>query len=127
MTRTRKREPRPELPVESYDVTIHRDAETGVAVREAWGKDGKRHRVDGPALIKRDPVTGIVVQESWFRENEVHREDGPADILRKAETGRIYYSAWYRNGVKIPPPPEARTTLRSSSRRHLPPSGEMTK
>jgi hypothetical protein len=92
-----------------------------------WGKDGKRHREDGPALIHRDPFTGVLVKEAWFKNNEVHREDGPADILRKADTGRIYYSAWYRNGVKVPPPPEARATFRSSSRHHLPPSGEKTK
>ena len=99
---------RRELQEERYTVIVHRDAETGLVVREYWQMDGKDHREGAPALIVRDAVTEVVVQEVWCQKGKLHRDDGPAEILRKADTGRIYYSAWHQNGVKTKPPPSAK-------------------
>jgi hypothetical protein len=100
---------------EVYNVEISRDPITRVAVIEAWHKDGKRHREDGPAAIVRDAATGIVVKELWVRNNIYHREDGPAVVMRKAATGAIYFSEWYNNGNKITPPRPPRRQAKGST------------
>jgi hypothetical protein len=40
---------------------------------EAWYKEGKLHRLDGPAYIHRYNMV-------WFKEGKLHRLDGPAVI-----------------------------------------------
>jgi hypothetical protein len=101
---------------EVYAVTIIRDVASGVAVIEEWTKDGKPHRVDGPAFISRNAVTGGVTKEAWVRNNKHHREDGPAVIARKADTGRIIRSEWYLNGEKVSPPKPSRPRPKGHSR-----------
>jgi hypothetical protein len=44
------------------------------AARKEWYVEGKRHRIDGPALIHEDG------SKSWYRNGKLHREDGPARI-----------------------------------------------
>ena len=39
-----------------------------------WYKDGKRHREDGPAIIRANG------NKSWYLYDTLHREDGPALI-----------------------------------------------
>ena len=46
---------------------------------ESWFKDGKWHRIDGPAKI--DP-NGL---EVWYKDGKYYREDGPAFIWSEGE------------------------------------------
>ena len=41
---------------------------------EVWIKDRRRHRTDGPALIRRNGT------RMWFQNGDRHRTDGPAII-----------------------------------------------
>ena len=52
-----------------------------------WYLDGKRHRLDGPAVILPNG------SKHWFINGIRHRDDGPA-IVRA--NGTVH---WYRNGV----------------------------
>jgi len=65
-------------------------------VVEAWRKDGKLHREDGPALVERYP-DGTVI-EQWYRNGKLHREDGPAWVRRYPD-GTVV-ERWYRNGKR---------------------------
>ena len=55
---------------------------------EAWFRNGKLHREDGPAFY----VPGVV--EEWHQNGELHREDGPAvtELISGAEF-------WFLNGL----------------------------
>jgi len=68
----------------------------GTTVVEAWRKDGKLHRVDGPALVERYP-DGTVI-EQWYRNGKLHHEDGPAWVRRYPD-GTVV-ERWYRNGKR---------------------------
>lgn len=57
------------------------------AARKEWYVEGKRHRIDGPALIHEDG------SKSWYRNGKLHREDGPALDWKDGTT------EWYRNGL----------------------------
>ncbi len=69
----------------------HRD--NGPAIindgNEMWFKDGNYHRVDGPAIIFKNG------DKEWYWEGKRHREDGPA-VERVDGTQK-----WYRYGKKI--------------------------
>ena len=52
-------------------------------------KDGKFHRLDGPAVEFADG------DKQWWKKGNLHRLDGPA-----IEVGS--YKAWWKNGVKFP-------------------------
>lgn len=56
------------------------------AARKEWYVEGKRHRIDGPAIIHEDG------SKSWYRNGKLHREDGPA--IEGAYGGK----AWYLKG-----------------------------
>src|SRR5206468_1343556 len=47
-----------------YTIKTERDPATGTVIREAWYKDGKKDRADGPSFILRDAETGIVTREA---------------------------------------------------------------
>jgi len=51
-------------------------------------KDGKFHRLDGPAVEFADG------DKQWWKKGNLHRLDGPA-----IEVGS--YKAWWKNGVKF--------------------------
>ncbi len=57
--------------------------------KQAWWKDGKLHREDGPAVIWPDGT------QMWYKDGEFHREDGPAIVY---SDGRQF---WYKNGKNI--------------------------
>lgn len=50
-------------------------------------RDGKRHRVDGPAYW------GLGDPPRWYYEGKLHRDNGPA---YEEQNG---YSIWYKHGV----------------------------
>ena len=51
-----------------------------------WYRNGKLHRVNGPARVDR------LGNSEWYRDGLLHRDGGPARVLL---TGR----EWYQNGV----------------------------
>src|ERR1700760_2897730 len=57
----------------------------GIVVEEKFYKDGKLHRLDGPAVISRDPYNGAITVEEWYRDGSLHREDGPARVQRNPD------------------------------------------
>ena len=88
-------------------VAIGRDAATGTVTCEAYRRDGKLHRDDGPALIARDPATGVVTYEIYWRDGKLHKDDGPAVVKRDPATGTVTREAYWREDVEIPAPPKA--------------------
>jgi hypothetical protein len=108
---------------ETYTVTIERDLRTGVLVGEQWYKDGRRHREDGPAVVRRDPWTGVIVEEAWFKKDLFHRDDGPAAIERNAVTGRVFYSEWFKDDKKVPAPKRPRKRAKTDPKAQPPAPG----
>ncbi len=53
---------------------------------QAWYKDGKYHRDDGPAFIWPNGT------QYWYKDGEPHREDGPAFIWPNG------YQSWWKDG-----------------------------
>lgn len=64
---------------EEYQVRVY-----GYVVE--WHQNGKRHRLDGPALEYADG------ERLWYNDGKLHRIDGPA--IEHANGGR----SWYQNG-----------------------------
>jgi hypothetical protein len=62
---------------------------------DRWGnkfwknKEGKLHRLDGPAV---DYVDG---RKQWYKNGLRHRLDGPAVEV-------VSYKDWWKNGIKFP-------------------------
>lgn len=56
---------------------------------ESWWKNGKRHRVDGPAVIHPDGF------RAWYIHGNLHRVDGPAMIWPNGS------NAWYVENERI--------------------------
>lgn len=54
-----------------------------------WFKDGKRHRLDGPAIERADGT------KEWYKNGKRHRLYGPA--IKRAD-GR---KSWFKNGLFI--------------------------
>lgn len=54
---------------------------------EEWYSNGKRHRLDGPAITYGDG------SEYWFCNGQLHRRDGPAMITPLGEE-------WYCHGIR---------------------------
>src|ERR1019366_6802537 len=86
---------------------VYRDAATGTVTHEEWCKDGKLDRADGPAFILRDAATGTVTHEEWCKYGKLDRADGPAFIRRDAATGTVTYEAWCKDGKQIAAPSPA--------------------
>jgi hypothetical protein len=59
--------------------------------RQRWFKEGKRHRLDGPAAIY---LSG---NQYWYKEGKYHRLDGPAIIYAEGE------QEWYVEGKQVEP------------------------
>lgn len=55
---------------------------------ESWYKNGRLHRIDGPAitLLHTDPP-----EYYWYKNGKEHRKNGPAIIKNNTEY-------WYKNG-----------------------------
>lgn len=66
---------------------------------ESWCLNGKRHKENGPAVIKYYE-SGQKEYEAWYRNGEFHREDGPAYIVYDKD-GRIKEKTYYLNGNEI--------------------------
>ena len=64
-----------------------------------WDKDGKSHRVNGPAQTEYWG-NGNVRWMAWNIHNKQHRLDGPAYIYYD-EQGNLDGKFWYAYGVKI--------------------------
>lgn len=62
-----------------------------VPEQQEWYKDGERHRVGGPAFVYNDPKYPSLSKQEWWQNGVLHREDGPARITNNSEY-------WYRNG-----------------------------
>ena len=54
-------------------------------IPQAWRKDGKLHREDGPAVIYTDGA------QVWYKDGKRHREGGPAVIDTNGD------QVWYVN------------------------------
>lgn len=55
-----------------------------VAISESWYKNGKKHRIGGPAVILRHE-NGKKNIEEWFENGVQHRINGPASIIYEKE------------------------------------------
>ena len=62
-------------------------------------KNGKKHRIDGPASIWYNE-SGEIRTETYYINNKLHRLDGPAEI-RYYESGEIYGGWYYINGIRF--------------------------
>lgn len=60
---------------QDFPAQIIRDGEIQI-----WFKEGKKHRVGGPACIEK-PHSFYIGNEQWWFEDKKHREDGPAVIF----------------------------------------------
>lgn len=54
------------MTVQIYEVHVYKDSRT------EWFQDGKRHRIDGPAIEWADG------RKYWLQNGKFHRTDGPA-------------------------------------------------
>ena len=57
--------------------------------RTEYLKDGKNHRLDGPAVIRKGGMM------EWWVNGKRHREDGPAKIYANGK------EQWWKNGKNI--------------------------
>lgn len=68
---------------------------------QEWWYDGKRHRENGPALIRKGYRSGnknvSFDEEEWWVKGELHREDGPARTI-KHPFGIYSRMEWWING-----------------------------
>jgi hypothetical protein len=62
-----------------YEVEVYTNGD------KHWCLNGKRHREDGPAIVRSNG------DKSWYLNGELHREDGPAFECSD-------YKAWWVNG-----------------------------
>lgn len=60
-------------------------------------KDGKPHRIGGPAIVEWDE-NGNLVLELWYRYGKEHRENGPAFL--EYHHGVPVMKSWWYNGVR---------------------------
>jgi hypothetical protein len=81
---------KPDARVWCDDGLIHRDGNAAVELspglfnyQEYWCK-GRRHRTDGPAVIKRE--------ETWYYHGLIHRHDGPAVVY--PDMMKNHYGDW---------------------------------
>jgi antitoxin component YwqK of YwqJK toxin-antitoxin module len=62
-----------------------------------YTKNGKRHREDGPAVLRYWNSSGLVMVKEYYVEGKRHREGGPAEIWYK-EDGTLKYESFYVDG-----------------------------
>jgi len=67
----------------------------------AYYKNGKLHRVDGPAYVGQEGNSKKVIVEKWCIDGKFHREGGPAYIKRSVNGHghKITLEIWYKNNV----------------------------
>ena len=65
-----------------------------------WYENDTRHRLDGPAVINYYP-DGSVQYEAWWQNDRHHRLDGPSEILYN-EDGTVNQETWYYLGEEMP-------------------------
>ena len=66
--------------MEEYKVTVY------AIGHQYWYQNGKRHRLDGPAIEYDDG------QKDWYQNDKLHRLDGPAIEYANGD------KEWYQNG-----------------------------
>jgi hypothetical protein len=77
--------------------------------REAWYLNGRRHRIDEPALQQWQVVDGlaVLIYEAWYLYDRLHRIDGPAlrewNVVGGYEEVVLTKEEWYLKGVEIHP------------------------
>ena len=76
---------------------VHR-AVTGWRDCEYWVKNGKVHRLDGPA-IRMWSQKGHKLLKFWLKDGSRHRLDGPAQTTYDRETGIKTNEDWFIHGV----------------------------
>jgi hypothetical protein len=54
-----------------------------------------------------DPATGTVTREAWYKDGKLDRADGPAFILRDPTGSRVILELWWKDGKRIEPPSPA--------------------
>jgi len=71
---------------------------------EEWILNGRRHRVDGPALREWEVLEGhaepVLKSEEWYLNGQLHRADGPALQAWYLTNGEsiLIREMWYLNG-----------------------------
>lgn len=119
-----------EIEEETYTVTISKCATTGQRLSQVWRKNGlldnpygpaevsyvpktqmpwrmthwingKRSRLDGPALIIRDKETGNIAQTTHFVDGKLHSEGKPTTMIFNEVTGEPEEASYFRNGKCI--------------------------
>lgn len=90
------------LDVEQYNVTVHKDAESGFPILEKWENlHGQFHNLNGPALVEYFPETGVVRQQQWMIEGLLSRPEyeGAAIVIFDMDTGQPEEMHYYLNGM----------------------------
>lgn len=68
-----------------------------IPVAQEWYKNGKRHRLDGPAMIIFVRGTNSIKAKSWFENGKRHRIDGPA--IEYGPMAGKFINSFYKNGI----------------------------
>ena len=89
-------------PEEDGPARIVRSNDSGIAIQilKEYFKNGKQHRINGPAELKYDNH-GAKKRFSWYQNNKLHRVGGPAVIQYDTTTGKPKYGVYYKNGQLI--------------------------
>lgn len=84
-------DPRPVLEIYDEDESLR--------VLKWLDKDGKPHRLDGPALTVFDPLRRRVVMDIWARHGLMHREGDLPATTEWDEEGRVKAQTWRKNDL----------------------------
>ena len=69
---------------------------------EKWTKNGRFHRLDGPAFITYfDDINNGVRSELWYKDGFMHRKKGPAEV-RYGRSGALEDEVWWMDGKRMP-------------------------
>lgn len=71
----------------------------GQIEREAWYKNGKRHRSSGPSSIEYFN-NGQIEQKNWYKHGKLHRSNDAPAVIKYYENGQIRSKAWYTDGMR---------------------------
>jgi hypothetical protein len=92
--------------VVTCEVWVKGDAQDDTTLNQLMD-EGRLHRADGPAIIWRAAATGNILCEAWFRDGKADRQDGPAFIEHDG-AGGVIQEEWWKDGRPIPNPLPAR-------------------
>jgi antitoxin component YwqK of YwqJK toxin-antitoxin module len=73
--------------------------ESGQLKEEKYCVDGKRHRLDAPAVTKYYE-SGQLKEESYFVDGKIHRLDAPA-VTKYYESGQLKEESYWVDGKDI--------------------------